>query len=496
MKKKLQTLSSAAYTEWKSKSVVASMCLIIAGLVMSLVPIETGNLLDSGIIEKIGFSLLLTGFVGLLISYLVKTLLVVNEEQGDAANEETNTTSGERSAFEELIKMREALELNSRIHPFGIRDVHLDRNKIDFIRHLRAAKPGTEIRLLGVCLRGFIDASSQELMVKKVSDDRCRIKMLTLSPTSSFIQSRAEAEGRHHEEIRRDILSANDMHQNLLTFRIPKDARERFKYGHYDAPPHLFIFSTESVMIVGLYLRGEQGEFFPHFELEAKVDGLYASFLDYFNSLWKSQVRLYGLNKEEVGSSSINSLILDTEDNLIVPVEIYLQDETELLDREVLMSAVDSLMEVLGFELENEEDPVWGSWFKRFWYNKKDERSSSDAMDAFRGGKEAVVANIKNIPPLSGGIEEEEAAARLVESTRPFNNIVLRLGNIIFVKVTKNELPQAIAVEISPKLARMLDENPAIIKNPEAMWEYLVFNEGEEPTVLRKHMERDPRDDK
>jgi hypothetical protein len=170
----------------------------------------------------------------------------------------------------------------------GLRKIHKSSDPaIDFYGLLEAADEATEIRLLGVCMMSFTNGPMQGLLHTKLAQG-CTIKFLTMDSDSEFVKLRAEEEERGLEDIRTEIHATNSLHRNFINLRIPAKLRQNIELRHYCLPATYLIVSTNKTMIVGFYLRRGRGEQFPHLELEAKGGGIYASFLQHFDSLWEA----------------------------------------------------------------------------------------------------------------------------------------------------------------------------------------------------------------
>jgi hypothetical protein len=185
-----------------------------------------------------------------------------------------------------LENVHHLLSLGYEITSLGLRKIHTIKSPpIDFFGLLEAADPGSEIRLLGVCMMSFTNGPMQMLLQKKL-EQGCTIKLLTMDSESEFVKLKGMDEERTFEDICGEIESTNRLHRTFINFRIPANLRENIELRHYDLPATYFIVSTNKTMIVGFYLRRGRGELFPHLELEAKEGGIYASFLQHFDSLW------------------------------------------------------------------------------------------------------------------------------------------------------------------------------------------------------------------
>jgi len=266
------------------KSLLLRYRFIIMALIMAmsgfLLIVFEKNLPHGEIWRDFGIAILTAGTLGLGIEFYTRRQFetLIAERMLDAIEISSLPTR--------LDNVHHLLSFGAEITSLGLRKIHtINSPAIDFLGLLEAADPGSEIRLLGVCMMSFTNGPIQMLLQRKL-EQGCTIKLLTMDSKSEFVKLRAEEEGRTYEDIQNEIESTNKLHHGFINFRIPANLRENIELRHYDLPATYLIVSTDRTMIVGFYLRKGRGEHFPHLELEAKGGGIYASFLQHFDSLW------------------------------------------------------------------------------------------------------------------------------------------------------------------------------------------------------------------
>ncbi|MEK6279337.1 MAG: hypothetical protein AABN95_03200 [Acidobacteriota bacterium] len=266
------------------KSLLLRYRFIIMALVMTmfgfLLIVFGKNFSHGEIWRDFGIAILTAGTLGLGIEFYTRRQFetLIADRMLDAIEISSLPTR--------LDNVHRLLSLGDEMTSLGLRKIHtINSPAIDFFGLLEAAEPGSEIRLLGVCMMSFTNGPMQMLLQRKL-EQGCTIKLLTMDSESEFVKLRAQEEVRMLEDIRVEIEATNNLHRGFINFRIPANLRENLELRHYDLPATYLIVSTNKTMIVGFYLRRGRGELFPHLELEAKGGGIYASFLQHFDSMW------------------------------------------------------------------------------------------------------------------------------------------------------------------------------------------------------------------
>lgn len=171
------------------------------------------------------------------------------------------------------------------LRSLGVTELYKERPDTGrLVGMLRAADAESEIYMLGIALTDLNDGLVQKEVEKKLAQG-CKMKLLWLDSDSPHVRQRAAEEGRPYVELQRDLLTHDSLHVNFVTNRLER-YRQNIEYGRYSPLPSYFIFMTSITMIVGFYLPGSRGIFFPHMELARKEGGIYDAFKEHFNSLW------------------------------------------------------------------------------------------------------------------------------------------------------------------------------------------------------------------
>ncbi len=168
----------------------------------------------------------------------------------------------------------------------GIKEVYADRLKLDFLGYIKAAKPGCDIRFLGISMNRLANLEAQAVLKEKLQSN-CSIKLLVLDASADeALTERARAEriediGQFKDETLRWSQSLDAFVQGLSS-----PLRERIEIRQYRSSPTYFIVDNDRTMLLGFYLRAHRGEDVPHIEMEIKTGGAYSAFRDHFEKLW------------------------------------------------------------------------------------------------------------------------------------------------------------------------------------------------------------------
>lgn len=157
-----------------------------------------------------------------------------------------------------------------------------------FLEQLESVEAGGEISLLGIAMTVLEDPRVQKSLEKKLNEG-CRIRVLTLYPTSKAVKPTATNEGRTFQEMKNDLTTNDKRICALIKGRLAK-AGGRIELGHYSQAPKYYIFMTGAAMIVGFYLCGKRGAFLPHVEIGSKESSAYREFAKHFDSLWERRM--------------------------------------------------------------------------------------------------------------------------------------------------------------------------------------------------------------
>ncbi len=260
-------------------------------LLLAVVSIAAGVWFISGvpplwtrneILRDVGIGLLVAGIVGLSVDYFTR-------KDFDELLSGTVKRGVESSTIPDSLKaILKLLRLADDATSLGVRRVHRNRSGIDFVKLLSEVGPSSELRILGIALMDMVPATVHQ-GIRDALQKGSKVRMLMLDSKSKFVANRAGEEARACEDLRSDIDGTFHLHSNFVREAQKKGLGGMIELRCYDAPPQYLVFSTDSSMVVGFYLRGRRGEFDPHIEFDARVGGgLHEVFVRHFDSLWEA----------------------------------------------------------------------------------------------------------------------------------------------------------------------------------------------------------------
>ncbi|WP_106793968.1 hypothetical protein [Aquimarina sp. Aq78] len=136
-----------------------------------------------------------------------------------------------------------------------------------------------------------------------------------------------------------------------------------------------------------------------------------------------------------------------------------------------LIIAVGNFMEELGFSYKGEEEPIYGSFFKSLNFFKKDS-SKKEINDIYKKGKSALEHNFVDLPAAEVTEKLATSSAALLQAISPYDNVAIRLGQILAIKTTNGDGTTNLMVEtVSPELAKLFNDNPGLLNEPKLLFE-------------------------
>lgn len=150
------------------------------------------------------------------------------------------------------------------------------------------------------------------------------------------------------------------------------------------------------------------------------------------------------------------------------------QSEIDLFTTEKITNACGEFMEALGFELEIEEEPIFGSFFKRLKFVFKKSTSEQELNDIYEKGKNALEAKLLNLPTAEASAKITDSVGNLIVAIKDVDECAFRLGAILLVKVQREGKTLIMAETVSPKLISALEENPNLLKKPNELYNLLL----------------------
>jgi hypothetical protein len=127
---------------------------------------------------------------------------------------------------------------------------------------------------------------------------------------------------------------------------------------------------------------------------------------------------------------------------------------------ENLQDAVKNFMESCGFKLLEELDTRYGSFFQRLKFLVSKEYTRKEVAEMYQKSKEALQKTYLDKPGAEVADKLADAATKLISSLESVDSGVLRLGELLVVKITRHGKSYIRMETISPELARALARKP------------------------------------
>ena len=140
-----------------------------------------------------------------------------------------------------------------------------------------------------------------------------------------------------------------------------------------------------------------------------------------------------------------------------------------------LQDALYRFMETWGFGLEGGREPVRGSFF-RFWrFRSKHSYTPDTATMLQEHGHDALQRGIHQTSDPTVSPLLVDAAVRLIDALKPFDEGAIHLGHLLVVKSKREGQSSIQLTTLSPVWARRLDEYPELLRDPTA-WHTLIMS--------------------
>ena len=150
------------------------------------------------------------------------------------------------------------------------------------------------------------------------------------------------------------------------------------------------------------------------------------------------------------------------------------QKNIELSVIEDIQNAAGDFMEALGYEMEQKEEPVIGSFFQKIKFLLNSDKTRKEVNDAYEKGKLALELNYLNMPNAEVTEKLANSAANLISALNGIDEGALRLGAILVVKrLNHMGNTDIIAETLSPELTMLFDKNPQLLSNPSNVFNLL-----------------------
>lgn len=158
-----------------------------------------------------------------------------------------------------------------------------------------------------------------------------------------------------------------------------------------------------------------------------------------------------------------------------VEVVIFIADnDVPLQNAEMITNSCGDFMEAMGFELETEDEPIYGSFFKKLKYFFSSTIGEEDLVKIYEKGRKALELKYVELPTAEQTEKLSNAAEKMVNSLNCVEEGVIRCGALIVLKKTIKGKPVLIIQQLSTEMILILDKHPKLLFNVNTVYELLT----------------------
>jgi len=171
------------------------------------------------------------------------------------------------------------------------------------------------------------------------------------------------------------------------------------------------------------------------------------------------------------------SIRYDDRNTLRIPaeVEIYIPDkEVSLANAERITNAAGEFMEALGFELETEDEPVFGSFWKRLKFLYKQTIEQETAENIYEQGRKALELKFVELPTAEQTEKLASAAKSITEALKDQEEGAVRLGALLVLKKVVDGKSKVFIFQLSSEIIILLEKQPKLIRSLNTLYEILT----------------------
>lgn len=230
-----------------------------------------------------------------------------------------------------------------------------------------------------------------------------------------------------------------------------------------------------SVSIQGerLVLRGRVSSYYLKQLAKAKVEAVAQDYAVVINEIQVVHSELLGT----VPPSPLrNSPEPAPQRILLAKVSIFIPQADEIDDADAIegiRKAICNTFDEFGFEpsLDDPSAEEFGSWWATFWFRSKQAITGDEAQDVFRELRETI--RRKNLDTAGADVfsTRAEAIDRLLAHMERFDEVAMRLGDVLMAKAVIDGKVRILVETISAEMARELEKQPMLMRNPQALFE-------------------------
>ena len=256
------------------KIILLSFIILISGAIIVILVSPGRDLISiirEDVFKEIGISLIIIGFAILFYEYFLRRNMM------DLIEEFVRTN------FMAMITQHceKAKSISESVLRSGLVNVYKKGGSSDI---LDLAKEN--IKLLGVTLNYYFYPDSDEwTRLKSLVEGGCTLHILILDPNSPHVEYRERDE--NNEKLKDQINHLYNLEKEFIA-NIKDEFKPNVEIRFYDTyPTCAMTIIDENLMRVTPYLYNKRRRACPTMEFMRSKDGIFESYLEHFNDLWK-----------------------------------------------------------------------------------------------------------------------------------------------------------------------------------------------------------------
>lgn len=154
------------------------------------------------------------------------------------------------------------------------------------------------------------------------------------------------------------------------------------------------------------------------------------------------------------------------------PVRIYLAAGE---DPGLVELAVFGLLEAYGFQVEHQDVPITGSWYRRFWVRTKE--AAPPVEELLAKLQRALELRELDHPQSEVDLNQADAVARLLGALSPESDALMQIGSLVLIKVENKVFVRT----LTQGELIYFNRNPALFQDPANALQVLQRGRPEQP---------------
>ncbi|MCZ7357574.1 MAG: DUF5919 domain-containing protein [Candidatus Methanoperedens sp.] len=256
------------------KIILLSLSILISGAIIVILVSPDKDLISiirEDVFKEIGIALIIIGFAILFYEYFLRRNMMDLIEEFFRTN----------FMFMITQHCEKVKSISESVRKSGLLNVYKKGGSTDILD--LATK---NIKLLGVSLNYYFYPDSDEwTRLKSIVEEGCTLQILILNPDSPHVAYREKDE--NNENLKGQIIRLHNLEKEFMK-NLKDEFKQNVEIRFYDNYPLCAMtIIDENLMRVTPYLYNKRRRACPTMEFTRSKDGIFESYLEHFNDLWK-----------------------------------------------------------------------------------------------------------------------------------------------------------------------------------------------------------------